>query len=41
MMRAAVMGFSIYYIIHFEINGDPSNLIGSQQSDLFTTHTIF
>ena len=32
--------FGIYYI-HFEITGDPSNLIGSQQGDLFTNRTIF
>ena len=27
----------IYYT-HFEITGDPCNLIGSQQCDLFTKH---
>ena len=32
--------FGIYYI-HFEITGDPCNLIGSQQCDLFTNRTIF
>ena len=32
--------FSFYYI-HFEITGDPCNLIGSQQCDLFTNSTIF
>ena len=32
--------FKIYYI-HFEITGDPCNLIGSQQYDLFTNHIIF
>ena len=30
-----------FYYIHFEITGDPCNLIGSQQCDLFTNHTIF
>ena len=30
----------IYYI-HFEITGDPCNLIGSQQCDLFPNRTIF
>ena len=30
-------GFSNF---HFEIAGDPFNLIGSQQCDLFTNHTI-
>jgi len=30
-----------YYYIHFEITGDPCNLIGSQQCDLFTNRTIF
>ena len=32
--------FSFYYI-HFEITGDPCNLIGSQQYDLFPNRTIF
>ena len=32
--------FNIYHI-HFEINGDPCNLIGPQQYDLLTNHTIF
>ena len=32
--------FSFYYI-HFEITGDPCNLIGSQQCDLFTNSIIF
>ena len=27
--------------IHFEISGDPYNLIGCQQYDLFPNHTIF
>ena len=27
--------------IHFEITGDPSNLIGSQQCDLFTNQQFF
>jgi len=31
---------TIYYI-HFEITGDPYNLIGSQECDLFTNRTIF
>ena len=30
-----------HHYIHFEISGDLCNLIGSQQSDLFTNHTIF
>ena len=30
---------SLYYI-HFEITGDPCNLIGPQQCDLFTNRTI-
>ena len=30
-----------FYYIHFEIAGDPCNVIGSQQCDLFTNHTIF
>ena len=30
-----------FYYIHFEITGDPWNLIGCQQYDLFTNHTIF
>ena len=29
-----------FLIFHFEIAGDPCNLISSQQSDLFTNHTI-
>ena len=29
------------YYSHFEINGDPCNLIGSQQCDLLTNGTIF
>ena len=29
------------YYIHLEITADPCNLIGSQQCDLFTNHTIF
>ena len=28
------------YYIHFEITGDPCNLIGPQQCDLFTNRTI-
>ena len=31
--------YAIYYI-HFEITGDPCNLIGSQQCDLFQNYTI-
>ena len=27
--------------LHFEISGDPYNLIGCQQYDLFPNHTIF
>ena len=30
-----------FYYIHFEITGDPCNLIGSHPCDLFTNHTIF
>lgn len=41
MIRTAVMGFSNYYIIHFEINGDPCNLIGSRLCGLFSNHTVF
>ena len=29
------------YYIHFEITGNTCSLIGSQQCDLFTNHTIF
>ena len=32
---------SSIYSIHFEITGDPCNLIGSQQSGLFKNHAIF
>ena len=38
---AIVMSETKFYYIHFEITGDPCNLIGSQQCDLFTNHTIF
>ena len=31
----------LFYYIHFEITGDPCNMIGSQQCDLFTNCTIF
>ena len=31
----------LIYYIRFEIIGDPWNLIGSQQCDLSTNHTIF
>ena len=34
------LDFYLYYI-HFEITGDPCNLIGSQQCDLFPNRTIF
>ena len=30
-----------FYYIHFEITGDPCNLIGLQQCDLFMNHTIY
>ena len=30
-----------FFYIHFEITGDPCNLTGSQQSNLFTNHIIF
>ena len=29
-----------FYYIHFEIPGDPCNVIGSQQCDLFTNHNF-
>ena len=32
---------NFFYYIHFEITGDPCNLIGSQQCDLFPNRTIF
>ena len=32
---------STIYCIHFEITGDPCNLIGPQQYGLFTNHAIF
>ena len=32
--------YGLYYT-HFKITGDPWNLIGSQQCDLFTNCTIF
>ena len=32
--------YQAFLIFHFEIAGDLCNLIGSQQSDLFTNHTI-
>ena len=31
----------IFYYIHFEITGDPCNLIGSHRCDLFTKSTFF
>ena len=34
-------GDFILYYTHFEITGDPCNLIGSQQCDLFPNCTIF
>ena len=30
----------LFYYIHFEITGVPCNLIGSQQCDVLTNHTI-
>ena len=33
------LGILSYYT-HFEITGDPCNLIGSHQCDLFMNHTI-
>lgn len=33
--------FYTFYYIHFEIAGDPCNLIGSHQCNLFMNHTIF
>ena len=37
-----IMNLDIYvYYIHFEITGDPCNLIGIQQGDLFPNRTIF
>ena len=41
MIWTAVIDFSNYYIIHFETNGDPYNLIGFELCDLCTNHTIF
>ena len=35
------IAFSFLYYIHFEITGDPFNLIGSQKCDLFTNRIIF
>ena len=32
---------SCFYFTHLEITGDPCNLIGSQQCNLFANHTIF
>ena len=29
-----------FYYIHFEMTGDPRNLIGPQQRDSFTNNTI-
>ena len=31
----------IHLLYYLEITGDPYNLTGSQQCDLFTNHTIF
>ena len=39
-IRAIRFDLTFYYI-HFEITGDPWNLIGSQQCDLFPNSTIF
>ena len=39
-MERLIFGILRYHI-HFEITGDPWNLIGSRQCDLFTIHTIF
>ena len=36
MICTAVIGFSNYYIIHFETNGDPYNLIGFELCDYTT-----
>ena len=40
IMKHSVQIYVIYYI-HFENTGDPWNLIGSQQYDLFPNCTIF
>ena len=32
---------SRFYFTHLEITGDPCNLLGSQQCNLFANHTIF
>ena len=32
---------NVFYYIHFEITGDPCNLIGSELCDLFPNRTIF
>ena len=32
--------FTSFYYIHFEITGDPCNLIGPHQCDLFTNRII-
>ena len=40
VMKHSVQIYVIYYI-HFENTGDPCNLIGSQQYDLFPNCTIF
>ena len=31
---------NVFYYIHFEITGDPCNLIGSELCDLFPNRTI-
>ena len=36
-----LLDLQIFFIIHYEIAGDPCNLIGSQHCDLFPNHTIF
>ena len=38
-LEKLIVCFLLYYT-HFEITGDPCNLIGSQQCDLFTNRTI-
>ena len=35
-----IKDYQAFLIFHFEIADDPCNLIGSQQCDLFTNHTI-
>ena len=40
-LYAPSIPYKIIYYTHFEITGDPCNLIGSQQCDLFLNCTIF